>query len=97
MLQIILATPGVITTHKLRSRYLGPAAVAADMHILVDGSISVTDGHAIAARVKYRLLDSQLPLVDVVVHIEPATNTGSSRHSRRPGDTESQKKPPAAD
>ncbi len=70
--KIILDTPDVLGAHKIRSRYVGSNAVAVDMHLLVDGSLSVTEGHAIASRVKARLLASDLPTSDVVIHVEPA-------------------------
>ncbi|MGA7304199.1 MAG: cation diffusion facilitator family transporter [Rhodothermales bacterium] len=43
-----------------------------DIHVEVDGSLSVQDGHAIAHIVKDRLMTSDLPILDVLVHIEPA-------------------------
>lgn len=69
--EIILDTPDVLGAHKIRSRYVGPDAVALDMHIFVDGTFSVAKGHAIASRVRARLLASDLSLVDVVIHVEP--------------------------
>lgn len=43
-----------------------------DIHVEVDGSLSVQEGHAIAHLVKDRLMTSDLPILDVLVHIEPA-------------------------
>jgi len=70
------ATPGVLSGHKLRTRFLGPDAAEVNLHILVDGSLTVTEGHRIAADVKYRLLALTVPdlgtrIVDVLIHIEP--------------------------
>jgi cation diffusion facilitator family transporter len=42
-----------------------------DIHIQVDGSFSVTEGHAIAHAVKSKLLESNLRIKDVLVHVEP--------------------------
>jgi cation diffusion facilitator family transporter len=42
-----------------------------DIHIQVDGSLSVTEGHQIAHAVKTSLLFSNLRIKDVLVHIEP--------------------------
>jgi cation diffusion facilitator family transporter len=69
-------TPGVISGHKLRTRFLGPNAAEVNLHILVDGKLTVAVGHKIAADVKYRLLALHLPgletrIVDVLIHIEP--------------------------
>jgi len=41
------------------------------MHVVVDGSISVRTGHAIATDVEERLLRDGPDIVDVVVHIDP--------------------------
>jgi cation diffusion facilitator family transporter len=43
-----------------------------DIHIQVDGGLSVTEGHAISHAVKDRLLKSDLRVKDVLVHVEPA-------------------------
>ncbi|MDR2726227.1 MAG: cation diffusion facilitator family transporter [Candidatus Adiutrix sp.] len=70
------ATPGVLSGHKLRTRFLGPDAAEVNLHILVDGGLTVADGHRIAADVKYRLLALTVPgletrIVDVLIHLEP--------------------------
>ena len=75
--EAVAATPGVMSRHKLRTRFLGPDAAEVNLHILVDGNLTVADGHRIAADVKYRLLALAVPgletrIVDVLVHIEPA-------------------------
>jgi len=43
-----------------------------DIHIQVDGGLSVAEGHAIAHAVKDRLLKSDLRIKGVLVHVEPA-------------------------
>ncbi|PUZ23933.1 cation diffusion facilitator family transporter [Chitinophaga costaii] len=43
-----------------------------DIHIQVQGSLSVKEGHDIAHAVKNTLLQSELHIKDVLVHIEPA-------------------------
>jgi cation diffusion facilitator family transporter len=43
-----------------------------DIHIQVDGRLSVTEGHAISHAVKDSLLKSDLRVKDVLVHVEPA-------------------------
>ena len=42
-----------------------------DIHIQVDGTLSVTQGHAIAHAVKAKFLESKLRIKDVLVHVEP--------------------------
>ena len=65
-----LGTSGVNSVHKLRTRYLDSSAVAVDLHIQVEGDMSVRRGHDIAEDVKQRLTQMD-DVVDVVVHIEP--------------------------
>jgi len=42
-----------------------------DIHIEVDGQLSVTEGHRIAHLVKDALLESELRVINVLVHVEP--------------------------
>jgi cation diffusion facilitator family transporter len=43
-----------------------------DIHVEVDGDMSVQASHEVAHRVKDALLQSELPVLDALVHIEPA-------------------------
>ncbi|MFV2072905.1 MAG: cation diffusion facilitator family transporter [Thermoanaerobaculales bacterium] len=61
---------GVEAAHAVRTRYVG-ARLAVDMHVEVDGGLSVGEGHAIAKAVKTRLIEEGPHVVDVVVQIEP--------------------------
>jgi len=45
-----------------------------DIHIEVDGDLSVTEGHRIAHLVKDALLESKLRVINVLVHVEPFLN-----------------------
>jgi cation diffusion facilitator family transporter len=42
-----------------------------DLHVIVDGSLSVREGHYIAHRVKDAILSSNIRINDVLIHIEP--------------------------
>jgi divalent metal cation (Fe/Co/Zn/Cd) transporter len=42
-----------------------------DIHVQVDGNLTVTQGHHIAGCVKYALLQADEGVADVTVHIEP--------------------------
>ena len=42
-----------------------------DIHVEVDGSLTVREGHSLGHRVKDRLLECELPILDVLVHVEP--------------------------
>ena len=64
-------TPGVRSFHALRARQIG-GRVAVDVHVQVEGDLSVRQGHDIAAAVKHSILNSDKQVMDVMVHIEPA-------------------------
>jgi cation diffusion facilitator family transporter len=62
---------GVAGIEKCRVRKSG-LHLSMDIHVLVDGDMSVRRSHAIAHQVKDRLLASPHRINDVTVHIEPA-------------------------
>ncbi|MDR0770310.1 MAG: cation diffusion facilitator family transporter [Burkholderiales bacterium] len=64
-----MATPGVKGVHDLKTRYMGDD-VLIDAHLQVDGWLSVSEGHYIAANARRRVLVSHQAL-DVLVHIDP--------------------------
>ena len=61
----------VVAIDKCRIRKVG-LHLALDIHVVVDGGLSVRRGHEIAHSVKDRLLTSPHRINDVTVHIEPA-------------------------
>lgn len=67
---IALNTKGVISTHKIRSRKSG-SGYFVDIHIQVDGNLSVKDGHEISEEVKENIISKGPDVIDVVVHLEP--------------------------
>jgi cation diffusion facilitator family transporter len=64
------AVHGVQAIEKIRVRKSG-VGLLMDIHVQVDGQMSVRESHVIAHRVKDALLASGLRIEDVVVHIEP--------------------------
>jgi len=58
--------------HKLRTRYVGPAGLALDVHIHVDPNMSVTEAHALSHQIQRKLLQRGENIIDVFVHVEPA-------------------------
>ncbi len=76
--QIALATPGVLSCHRVRSRGHG-GAVYADLHIQVDMTMSTEQAHALAHEVQYRLHERHPDLEDVTVHVEPAGSMPEKR------------------
>ena len=67
---LALAVPGVLALDKTRVRKSGLSNLV-DIQVRVKGSLTVTEGHAIAHAVKDALLASSLRVSDVTVHIEP--------------------------
>jgi divalent metal cation (Fe/Co/Zn/Cd) transporter len=68
---LALAVPGVQALDKVRVRKSGLSHLV-DIHVCVDGELTVREGHAIAHAVKDTLLASEPhAITDVAVHIEP--------------------------
>jgi len=65
------AVEGVDNVEKCRVRKSG-LSLLADIHVRVQGEVTVTDGHFIAHRVKDALMGGGFNILDVTVHIEPA-------------------------
>lgn len=68
---IALSVAGVRGVDKCRVRKSGLSHLV-DIHVEVDPLLTVVAGHAIAHAVKDALVDSELHITDVSVHIEPA-------------------------
>jgi hypothetical protein len=66
----ILEVGGVRDLHMLRTRSIGGIA-AADVHVLVESRLSVSEGHIISVMVEQRLKQAIEELEDVTVHIDP--------------------------
>jgi cation diffusion facilitator family transporter len=65
------AVEGVIRIDKSFVRKMG-LSFYVDLHVEVDGNISVREGHHIAHEVKRAIQESDRRIADVLVHIEPA-------------------------
>jgi cation diffusion facilitator family transporter len=65
------SVPGVVEVEKCYARKMG-LDYYVDLHVGVDGNISVHEGHEIAHRVKAAIQQSDSRIADVLVHIEPA-------------------------
>jgi cation diffusion facilitator family transporter len=76
--QLASSVPGVVRIEKCRARKSG-LGLFVEIHIEVDGTLSVQRGHEIAHQVSDRLKSSSLSIQHVVAHVEPAvavtTNT----------------------
>ena len=78
---IVLSQPGVLGLHDLRTRRSGQQ-VFMQMHIDMDGSISLHDAHLIADTVEVRLM-AEYPEAEAIVHQDPVdvdaeTKTGGN-------------------
>jgi cation diffusion facilitator family transporter len=62
---------GVESVHKIRTRNMGPG-IYLDLHVLVNGNLTVREGHDISETVKQALLNHGPEILDAVVHLEPA-------------------------
>ena len=69
--EVARSVPGVIEVEKCHARKMG-LDFYVDLHVGVDGNISVHEGHEIAHRVKSAIQQSDSRIADVLVHIEPA-------------------------
>jgi cation diffusion facilitator family transporter len=69
LVDIAASVPGVQRVHHLMSEYTGPRLVV-DLHVNVDGSMTLTQAHEIADQVIHRL-EEQSQVDRAYVHIEP--------------------------
>ena len=65
------AVPGVVRIEKCRTRKSGLSLIV-EIHIEVDGDLTVRRGHEIAHEVSNRLTASDLSILHVIAHVEPA-------------------------
>lgn len=65
------AVPGVVEVEKCLVRKMG-LNFYVDLHLRVDGEITVRSGHNIAHEVKARIRATDPRITDVLVHVEPA-------------------------
>jgi cation diffusion facilitator family transporter len=72
--------PGVVGLEKCFVRKVG-FRYYVDLHVIVDGDITVRSGHAISHRVEDRILDSVNRVAKVLVHIEPEEELLNPSHS----------------
>ena len=68
--RIAASVPEVIELDKCRVRSSG-LSLFIDLHVVVDGTLTVARGHEISHRVKDALLASNLGIRDATIHIEP--------------------------
>jgi cation diffusion facilitator family transporter len=69
--EIACRTSGVREVHAVRSRYIS-SSIQIDMHIVVDGNMSVQEGHTIADNVENSIISGIPEVLEVVVHVDPS-------------------------
>jgi cation diffusion facilitator family transporter len=74
------SVPGVVGLEKCFVRKVG-FRYYVDLHVIVDGSITVRSGHAISHRVEDRVLAQVSRVAKVLVHIEPEEMLLNPSHS----------------
>ena len=72
MLDAICSVPGVEDPHNLRTRRIGNR-VAAEVHIRMDGSLSLEEAHEKASEVERRFKERFGAQSHIIVHMEPIT------------------------
>jgi cation diffusion facilitator family transporter len=65
----LLATPGVLGIHDAKSRKMGDL-ILLDVHLEIDGSKSVREGHDIAVEARRRVM-TKFPVLNVMTHVDP--------------------------
>jgi divalent metal cation (Fe/Co/Zn/Cd) transporter len=70
ILAIISATPNVYKPHNLRTRRIG-SDIAIEVHIRVDGAMTVMDSHEISRDIERALRTRFGEQTAVAIHIEP--------------------------
>ena len=68
-----LKNEDVLQVHDIRTRYIS-SSIQVDLHIVVNGSITVRAGHDIADDVRDRIIEEIPEVLDVVVHVDPPEN-----------------------
>ncbi|SHH94830.1 cation diffusion facilitator family transporter [Ferrimonas marina] len=77
---LALQVEGVHGIHRLRTRYHGGLMI--DLHLTVDGRLSVLEGHAIADAVEHTLLQQGPNVREVLIHVDPCEQ--SQREAKAP-------------
>ncbi len=66
----ILATPGVLGLHELKTRKTGDL-ILADVHLEIDGTLTVAEGHDIASLARRNVM-ARHPVLYLMTHVDPA-------------------------
>lgn len=67
---IVADIAGVRGVHDIRTRKMG-AGFFADVHVMIDGKMTIWQGHRISEAIKKELIANGPEIMDVLVHLEP--------------------------
>jgi cation diffusion facilitator family transporter len=70
----LAATSGVVDLHELRTRRMAHQ-VLVDVHVQVDGNITVREGHEIGEEARKRVLAAHPEVLDVLIHLDPENDS----------------------
>jgi cation diffusion facilitator family transporter len=76
--QCALSVNGVYGTHDLRVRTSG-GLYQMEIHIVVDGGLTVSEGHEIAKTVEECLIEDVGNFSRIIIHVDPETETADER------------------
>lgn len=85
--QVIEEVPGVKSLHSLRTRQMGSHALA-DVHILVDPTLTVSEAHQIGEMARITLTRNVSEIKDVIIHIDPEDDEFGSPSQKLPNRTQ---------
>jgi len=70
ILEMVHKTPGVIDSHRLKTRKIGNI-YAIDLHVLLDGNLSLTESHDIATIIEQKFFEKFGDRTQISLHTEP--------------------------
>ena len=73
--EVAASSDDLVSVHAIRTRKMG-SGILIDLHVTVDGDMSVSRGHDVSEDVKRRIQEHLPEVADVVVHLEPAEREG---------------------
>lgn len=74
---------GVRRVGEIRARWVGHR-LTVEINVAVEPGLSVEDGHAIAKEVRHQVLHHVPHVTGVIVHVDPATESGEAFHRMGP-------------
>mgnify|MGYP000759268255 CR=1 FL=1 len=85
ILDIVASEPGVHEPHNLRTRRIG-TVLAMEVHIRVDGRMSVARSHSLTVEIERRLKQEFGPETLVSIHVEPLKTADDRAQESHPAD-----------